>query len=61
MSEWKKSSYSGSQGSCVEIKMTDERVLVRDTKNRDGGTQNYTHAEWIAFVKGVKDGEFDFT
>jgi len=34
-------------------------VAVRDTKDRDGGTLVYTSAEWLAFVGGVKDGEFD--
>lgn len=58
MSEWKKSSYSGSESSCVEVKMTGRSVLVRDTKNRDGGTLEFTDHEWRCFIAGAKDGEF---
>lgn len=54
MSEWRKSSYSGSQGSCVEIKMTDDSVLVRDTKNRGGGTVEFPTADWQAFIESIK-------
>jgi hypothetical protein len=36
-----------------------ERIEVRDTKDRAGGTQRYTEAEWLAFLDGVKSGEFD--
>ena len=57
--EWKKSTRSGGNGDCVEVAITDEGVAVRDTKDRDGGTQIYTRAEWAAFVDGVKGGEFD--
>ncbi|MFE7116827.1 DUF397 domain-containing protein [Streptomyces sp. NPDC057654] len=32
---------------------------VRDSNNRDGGTQFYTPTEWAAFLDGIKAGEFD--
>lgn len=57
--EWKKSTRSGGNGNCVEVAMMADGVAVRDTKDRDGGTQIYTPAEWTAFVEGVKGGEFD--
>lgn len=56
---WFKSTRSGANGSCVEVAFVDDAVAVRDTKDRNGGTQIYTREEWIAFVEGVKDGEFD--
>ncbi|WP_020499986.1 DUF397 domain-containing protein [Sciscionella marina] len=57
---WKVSSYSGNQGNCVEVKpLADGGVLVRDTKDRSVPPFRYTAAEWDAFIKGVKDGEFD--
>lgn len=47
-------------GACVEVAaLPDGGRVVRDTKNRDGGVQVYTRAEWAAFVDGVKAGEFD--
>lgn len=55
-----KSSFSGGNGACVEVAaLPDGGRAVRDTKDRQGGTQFYTPAEWSAFVAGVKAGEFD--
>ncbi|MBC3842748.1 DUF397 domain-containing protein [Streptacidiphilus sp. 4-A2] len=57
---FKKSSFSGNQGDCVEVaQATDGGRAVRDSKNPDGGTQFYTASEWSAFIAGVKAGEFD--
>ncbi len=56
---WRTSSRSGSSGNCVEVAITDDGVAVRDTKDRGKPPHLYTHAEWAAFVGGVKDGEFD--
>ncbi len=56
---WRKSSFSGEQGDCVEVAdLPNGGRLVRDTKGT-GATQSYTESEWQAFVKGVKAGEFD--
>lgn len=57
---FRKSSFSGNQGDCVEVApTTDSGRAVRDSKNPTGGTQCYTAAEWSAFIAGVKAGEFD--
>lgn len=56
---WKKSSFSGSQSDCVEVKITEEAVLVRDTKDRSKPAHAYTRSEWAAFLAGVRNGEFD--
>ncbi|WP_326557847.1 DUF397 domain-containing protein [Micromonospora sp. NBC_01796] len=49
---WRKSSRSGSSGgNCVEVADNlPGRVLVRDTKNRDGGTLTFAPDAWRAFV-----------
>jgi hypothetical protein len=47
-------------GGCVEVAaMPGGGVHVRDTKNREKGTQVYTDHEWRAFIAGAKRGEFD--
>ncbi|WP_127503310.1 DUF397 domain-containing protein [Actinoplanes solisilvae] len=58
---WHKSTRSGGNGGdCVEVALNlPDVVAVRDTKNRDGSTLTFTHAEWAAFLAGVRDGEFD--
>ncbi|MGH3493473.1 MAG: DUF397 domain-containing protein [Sciscionella sp.] len=58
---WRKSSFSSSQTNCVEVAPLDDGgVMVRDTKDRNLQAHRYTHDEWVAFVAGVKAGEFDF-
>ncbi|MGW4466282.1 DUF397 domain-containing protein [Micromonospora sp. NPDC004704] len=50
--QWRKSTRSGNNGGdCVEV--ADNLagvVLVRDTKNRDGGTLTFAPEAWQAFV-----------
>ncbi|MFB9849196.1 DUF397 domain-containing protein [Micromonospora andamanensis] len=53
---WRTSTYSGTNGgSCVEI--ADNLpgvVLVRDTKDRDGGTLRFDRRTWRSFVDLAK-------
>jgi hypothetical protein len=53
---WRKSSRSnGTGGACVEVADNlPGRVLVRDTKDRDGGTLAFAPAAWSRFVQGVR-------
>jgi hypothetical protein len=45
---WRTSSYSGGNGSCVEVASRAAEVLVRDTKDRPGGMLSFTHDQWRA-------------
>jgi hypothetical protein len=57
---WRKSRHSGPQGNCVELaELPDGAVAVRNSRHPDGPALVYTHSEIIAFVRGVKDGDFD--
>ena len=58
---FRKSSYSGPDG-CVEVGLVPgggATVVVRSSWRRDHQQLLFTQAEWDAFVRGVKDGEFD--
>jgi hypothetical protein len=60
MGPWRKSSYSGANGDCVEIAdLPAGGRAVRDSKNPDGGFFRFGAGEWAAFVQSVKAGEFD--
>jgi uncharacterized protein DUF397 len=53
---WRKSSYSGSNGGqCIEVAASD-RVLVRDSKNPDGGRLGFSAQSWREFAAGIKNG-----
>jgi hypothetical protein len=57
---WRKSVRSAS-GGCVEVQTWPEAVLVRDTKDRDGGTLSFDRVAFADFLGGVKNGEFDLS
>lgn len=57
---WRKSRYSSDDAGCVETAfLPDGSVAVRDSKDRSGPALVYTRGEWLAFLSGAKDGEFD--
>jgi hypothetical protein len=51
---WRKSSYSGSNGGeCVEVASA-EAVMVRDTADRNGPVLAFTAEAWAAFTAVIK-------
>jgi hypothetical protein len=53
-SNWRKSSYSGSNGGeCVEIAAAGA-VLVRDTADRSGPVLTFTADVWRAFTATIR-------
>ncbi|WP_439957541.1 DUF397 domain-containing protein [Nocardia crassostreae] len=57
--EWFKSSYSGSQGDCVEIAWLSQGVVgVRDSKNPTGPALAFGASEWASFTTAAADGKF---
>ncbi|MEC4015156.1 DUF397 domain-containing protein [Streptomyces sp. H27-D2] len=60
MGSWRKSSYSGANGDCVEIAgLPNGGRAVRDSKNPDDGFFSFPAGEWQAFIQAVKGGELD--
>lgn len=54
MGGWRKSSYSGSTGSCVETASDDGAVMIRDTANRAGFMLTVPASVWTAFLAELR-------
>jgi hypothetical protein len=56
---WRKSSYSGQTGDCVEVADTLQGVMaVRDSKDPDGPELVIAPFAWRALASRIKGGEF---
>lgn len=51
---WRKSSKSYSDGHCVEVALTSQRVLIRDSKDATGPKLEFSMQAWASFVKDTK-------
>lgn len=56
---WRRSSYSGAQGNCIEVADGFPDVVpVRDSKAPHGPVLIFSNAGWSSFVSALKGGEF---
>jgi hypothetical protein len=53
---WRKSTYSGNEGECVEIASEAQSVLVRDSRNPSGATLQFPPDQWSSFMRRVYAG-----
>jgi hypothetical protein len=52
---WRRSSYSGDTGNCVEVSSHDsEHVAIRDSKNPSGSVLVLDRTEWARFLTNVR-------
>lgn len=57
---WRKSRASNPSGNCVEMaRLTPGVIAIRNSRDPDGPALVYTRAEIDAFIRGIKDGDFD--
>lgn len=56
---FRKSTYSTTEGACVEVADVDTGRAVRDSKHPAGAVLTFTTAQWGAFTASVRGGEFD--
>lgn len=51
---WRASSYSGTNGNCIEVGGTVGAVQVRDTKDRDRAALSVPGEAWRSFIDSLK-------
>ncbi|QFY12911.1 DUF397 domain-containing protein [Nonomuraea phyllanthi] len=56
---WRKSSASAT-GECVEVAFGVKSAYVRDSNSPAGAVLAFSRSDWVAFVEGVRRGEFDW-
>ncbi len=57
--QWRKSSYSGNTGNCVEVADLGQLVAVRHSKDPDGPKLIVTLDEWRVFMRSIKSRAYD--
>lgn len=57
--DWRKSSWSFTEGNCVEVAYTGQHVLVRDSKAviDDGPHLSFSTTSWESFINCIKDSK----
>ena len=51
---WRVATYTGGDGNCVEVGDANRAIIVRDTKDRDGGTLTFSADAWRKFTTAIK-------
>lgn len=55
---WRKSSRSGGNGDCVEVRATERAIEIRDSKDQTGPVLRFTPTEWAAFTDASRGSGF---
>nr|WP_030170102.1 DUF397 domain-containing protein [Spirillospora albida] len=56
---WRKSSASDVDGDCVEVAGDGRSVLVRDSRDPDGGLLALSSAQWRLMLGAIRNGDLD--
>jgi hypothetical protein len=57
--EFRVSSYCSDRGCVGVFEKSDGGVVVGNTQDPQGASLIFSRDEWMAFIAGVKNGEFD--
>jgi uncharacterized protein DUF397 len=54
---WRKSTRSGGNGQCVEVRRVGNMVQMRDSKDQTGPILTFPLDKWTEFTSGINDDE----
>ena len=57
--DFRVSGWCGNRPQCVKVAIKPQGVAIRDSKDPMKTTLTFTNEEWDAFIRGVKDGQFN--
>ncbi|WP_316521178.1 DUF397 domain-containing protein [Kitasatospora brasiliensis] len=57
---WRKSSYSGGNGDCVEVAAAGSVIYIRDSKDPEGPALAITPETYALLIRTVAADDFDF-
>jgi uncharacterized protein DUF397 len=57
--QWRKARRSMAYGNCVEVRLMNDGIVVRDSKNPDGYVVACSASSWRAFTLMARQGHFD--
>jgi metallophosphoesterase superfamily enzyme len=46
-------------GNCVRVASSRDIILIGDSKHPEGPALSYSREEFAAFVRGIREGDFD--
>jgi hypothetical protein len=52
-SDWRKSSFSVSDGECLEVRRALQMIEIRDSEDPDGARLSFTKYQWRTFLKQI--------
>ncbi|WP_434743243.1 DUF397 domain-containing protein [Micromonospora sp. SH-82] len=52
--DWFKSTRSSNNAACVEVRLTEDTIGVRDSKDRNGPTLAFPGQAWTGFLQALK-------
>jgi beta-glucanase (GH16 family) len=56
---WQKSDDSTAANNCLEARLHEGKVQVRNSKAPEASVTEFTQGEWTSFLVGAANGEFD--
>lgn len=46
-------------GACIRVAPRGSQIIIGDSKSPNGPVLTYSRDEWLAFVDGIRQGDFD--